>query len=69
MYLCNYTHSHISLMTCCSVVLPTAIVDLVNANDMNYGEVIVLDMVDAVPSGGSQGCTTVTLGFTQFEGT
>lgn len=56
-------------MTCCSIVLPIAIVDLLNANDVSYGEVIVLDMVDAVPSGGSQECTTVTLGFTNFEGT
>ena len=49
-------------------MLPIAIVNLVNANDVSYGEVIVLDMVDAVPSGGSQGCTIVTLGFTHFEG-
>ena len=50
-------------------MLPTAIVDLVNANDVSYGEVIVLDMIDAVPRGGGQGCTNVTLGFTHFEGT
>ena len=57
------------VMSCRSISLPTAIVDLVNAPDVSYGEVIILSMVDAVPSGGSQGCTTVTLGFTQFEGT
>lgn len=50
-------------------MLPTAIVDLMNATDVSYGEVIVLDMVDAVPSGGAGGCTNVTLGFTHFEGT
>ena len=56
-------------MSCRSILLPTAIVDLVNADDVSYGEVIILFMIDAVPSGGSQGCTTVTLGFTHFEGT
>ena len=55
-------------MSCCSILLPTAIVDLVNAPDVSYGEVIILFMIDAVPSGGGQGCTTVTLGFTHFEG-
>ena len=67
--MCNYMHSHIPLMTCYSILLPTAIVDLVNDNDVSYGEVIVLDMVDAIPNGGTKGCTTVTLGFTHFEGT
>ena len=55
-------------MSCYSVLLQIAIVDLVNAPDVSYGEVIVLSIVDAVPSGGSQGCTRVTLGFTHFEG-
>ena len=58
----------IIVMSCRSIFLPTAIVDLVDAPDVSHGEVIILSMIDAVPSGGSQGCTNVTLGFTHFEG-
>ena len=52
-------------MFCYSISLPTAIVNLLNADDVSYGEVIILEMMDTV---GNQSCTTVTLGFTDFEG-
>ena len=59
----------IIVISCCSIFLPIAIVDLVNASDVSYGEVIILFMNDTVPSGGGgQGCTSVSLGFTHFEG-
>ena len=43
--------------------LSTAIVDLLNATDVTYGEVIVLST-----SAAGEDCTNVTLGFTDFEG-
>ena len=50
-----------------SILLPTAIVDLPDADDISYGEVIVLFLIVSIPSGGNHGCTTVTLGFTHFK--
>ena len=52
-----------------SILLPTAIVNLVNATDVSYGEVFILSIVNYSPSGGTQACSNVTLGFTHFEGT
>ena len=51
-----------------SIRLPVSIVDLVDADDVRYGEVFILDMDDTVANEESQGCTTVTLGFFHIEG-
>ena len=45
------------------IELSTTIVDLLNATDVTYGEVIVLSTGVA-----GENCTNVTLGFTDFEG-
>ena len=62
--LLNTMYTYISY----SIRLPVAIVDLVDADDVSYGEVFILDKDDTVANEESQGCTTVTLGFFHIEG-